>query len=67
MSLRSRVSDDLVLVLCGIVVGVIYLWSGLNGVKCMWDWYLLLGPALVMILVPMFWSSWVYHRNRTNK
>lgn len=61
---KQGVPDDIVLVVAGFIVGLFYLWGGLNGVKSDLDWYLLIGPCMVMILVPMVYSSIVYRRNK---
>jgi len=61
-----KITDDVVLVIVGVIVGVVYLWGGIHGVRSDLDWYLLIVPCMVMICVPMVYSS-IVHRRRKHK
>ena len=60
----KKIPDDIALVLSGLFVGVLYLWSGLNGIRDMFDWYLLIIPCMIMIISPMVYSSIMFRRKK---
>jgi len=61
--MKKEIPDDVVLVICGIIVGIIWLWVQQSGIRSQLDFYIYFGTFAVLICVPMFYSGYVKYKN----
>jgi len=63
---KKRVPDDVILVFSGIFVALVFVWSHMNSVYSDLDFVIYFSAFIVMIVVPMVWSSIVHYRGKMN-
>lgn len=66
MKNKKRVPDDVILVFSGIFVALVFVWSHMNSVYSDLDFVIYFSAFIVMIVVPMVWSSIVHYRGKMN-
>jgi len=65
--MKKEIPDDIVLVVAGFICGMMYLWCNLDGVKNKWDMWILVSATLLMILIPMGYSMYIYYKEKRKK
>lgn len=66
MKNKKRVPDDVILVFSSIFVALVFVWSHMNSVYSDLDFVIYFSAFIVMIVVPMVWSSIVHYRGKMN-
>jgi len=61
---KKSIPNDVLLVFAGLIGGVVYMISNMNGIRSSLDVYLLLVPVLCMFGIPMCISVLVHYRNK---
>jgi len=58
----KHIPNDVILVFCGIFVGLNFLWTHQNRVNSVLDFWLLISGFIGMVVVPMFYSGYIYYK-----
>jgi len=60
---KKEIPDDVLLVICSIIAGVLWLWTMQNSIRSHFDFYIYFGAFVVMICGPMFYSGYCKYKN----
>lgn len=60
----KKIPDDVILVVCSVFVGILWLWTQQNGIRSRLDFYIYFGTFAVMICAPMLYSGYCYYKNK---
>lgn len=62
--LKRKIPDDVVLVICSVFTGMLWLWTQQSGIYTRLDFYIYFGAFAVMICAPMFYSGYVKYKQK---
>jgi len=54
----KRIPDDVILVICSIFGGLLFIWTQHSGIYNKLDFWIYIGGFVSMIVPPMVWSSY---------
>jgi len=61
---EKNIPDDVILVCCGLFAAVLFAWSNIDCVFVVLDFWVFWIAVVCMIVVPLFYSSIVYYKNK---
>ena len=60
---KKKVSNDVILVIVSISVGVFFIWTQQTGISNRFDFQIYLVTFMAMVTIPILYSSYVFLKN----